>query len=271
MRPFVLAFLFLVVLAGGAFAEVDHILLPYYTSSPLPGAYGSLWATDLAILNDSGETVVLRGYDEKCPLSACETWGATPSGITFFPSLGPWDERSRMLTGVLLQLDPASAADRVEVKLRARDISRQDQDWGAEIPTITESRAPVGHFTILDVPTDSRYRVMLRMYQFHRSPIEARVRFFATPRHVTAPAFHGYPPDVLLAEETVAMTARRDITEFARYPGYAEIQMLTQGHPELLQAERIRIEVTSLTEGVRLWGFVTITNNETQHVTVVSP
>lgn len=268
MRPLFLAVMFLVVLAGSASAEIDHILIPYFSGSPLSGAFGSLWSTELAILNDSGETIVLWGYDERCPLSACVTTGATPPGITFYPS---FPHRETLLNGVLLNVDPASAADRVMVKLRSRDISREDEGWGTEIPTITESGAPRSHFTILDVPTDSRYRVMLRVYQFHPEPISARVRFFSTPRHVSAPAFRGYPPDVLLAEETIAMTARRHVSTWERYPGYAEIQMLTQTHPELLQTERMRIEVTSLTEGVRLWGFVTITNNETQHVTVVSP
>ncbi|HEY0593460.1 MAG TPA: hypothetical protein VGF40_16935 [Thermoanaerobaculia bacterium] len=53
-------------------------------------------------------------------------------------------------------------------------------------------------------------------------------------------------------------------------PGYADLAALVDRHPVLVQSERIRIEVRATDPAVRIWGFATITNNETQHVTVIS-
>jgi hypothetical protein len=33
----------------------------------------------------------------------------------------------------------------------------------------------------------------------------------------------------------------------------------------------VRLEVEPVTEGLRLWAFVTVVHNETQHATVISP
>jgi hypothetical protein len=35
--------------------------------------------------------------------------------------------------------------------------------------------------------------------------------------------------------------------------------------------ERVRLEIEPVTDGLRLWGFVTVVNNETQHATVITP
>jgi len=40
---------------------------------------------------------------------------------------------------------------------------------------------------------------------------------------------------------------------------------------EIQGQDRVRIEVAPLTSGLRLWGFVSVTNNQTQHVTTVVP
>src|SRR5260370_32300719 len=46
---------------------------------------------------------------------------------------------------------------------------------------------------------------------------------------------------------------------------------VTSTLPELQGVDRVRIEITPATDGLRLWAFVSVTNNETQHVTVIAP
>lgn len=35
--------------------------------------------------------------------------------------------------------------------------------------------------------------------------------------------------------------------------------------------DTVRAEIEPLTEGLRYWAFVSVTNNETQHVTTITP
>jgi len=55
-----------------------------------------------------------------------------------------------------------------------------------------------------------------------------------------------------------------------RSPGYAEIGDLSQIAP-LGNASRLAVEVEPLTPGLRIWSFVSVTNNETEHVTIITP
>lgn len=41
--------------------------------------------------------------------------------------------------------------------------------------------------------------------------------------------------------------------------------------PAIAGREPVRVEIEPLTDGLRIWGFVTVTNDVTQHVTVISP
>jgi hypothetical protein len=53
-------------------------------------------------------------------------------------------------------------------------------------------------------------------------------------------------------------------------PGYAQIDFSTR-FPTASQYSRLRIEIEPLAGTTRYWAFVSITNNETQHVTLVTP
>lgn len=262
MRSIVFASLLALSVGSTVLAQSrERILVPFYTETPIEGAYGSRWTTELAVLNNADEPIDIGGYFQGCQFSACVP-EPTPPGITFYPSL--YETR---MQGTFLHIYPDTAAEDVEIHLRGRDLSRQSQDWGSEVPTVPESRAPVGHFTILDVPNDRLYRVMLRLYHLGQGHgAQAYVRFFETLQTRKYPWGVGVTPDRELAQELVTFTAG-SLTE----PGYAELTSMIERHPELAQATRLRIEVESLTPGARIWGLLSITNNETQHVTYVTP
>lgn len=59
-------------------------------------------------------------------------------------------------------------------------------------------------------------------------------------------------------------TACRDAVSCAEHPSYAAVADVTAGLP----SGRVGVQILG---NVPLWAFATITNNETQHVTVVSP
>jgi hypothetical protein len=246
--------------AGLLAQSSERILIPFFTKAPIEGAFGSQWTTELSLLNDSGEDLAIAGYDQGCRLASCPP-ALTPPGITFFPS--PSETR---LQGAYLQIYPADAIEAVKVQLRARDLSRQSLDWGAEVPTIAESRAAVGEFTLLNVPVDPLYRLMLRLYHLGDGEMRAVVRFFEILPTRKYPFGLGVSTDRLIGEEVVTFTPPSPSS-----PGYAQIVDLFDAHPELREAQRLRIDVQSVVDGARIWGLMSVTNNDTQHVTYITP
>jgi hypothetical protein len=46
---------------------------------------------------------------------------------------------------------------------------------------------------------------------------------------------------------------------------------LTAAFPQLASAQLLRIVLDPVSADLRFWAFVSVTNNETQHVTVITP
>ncbi|MGA7614274.1 MAG: hypothetical protein WBX15_03755 [Thermoanaerobaculia bacterium] len=256
-RLAILALLFPLSVFG---QEMERVLIPVFTPTPIDGAYGSEWTTDLAMLNQGSQPILIDGYDQLCHIE-CGPTQPTPPGRTFYPS----SLLRNALHGVFLWVSPPSATRDVAIQLRGRDLSRQSEDWGTEIPTVRESAAPIGTFSILDVPSTPGYRVMLRIYQFADVPLEVGVQFFALNPAQRVP-IGDVNPDPLIAEEVLTLPAGNRLV-----PGYAELPDLAGRHPELATVERYRILVEAIDATPRLWGMVTLTNNATQHITVLSP
>ncbi|HEX2123604.1 MAG TPA: hypothetical protein VHL59_18385, partial [Thermoanaerobaculia bacterium] len=79
-------------------------------------------------------------------------------------------------------------------------------------------------------------------------------------------------PDVLLGELTLTLNAAavRTISGHQVLPAFAEIAGVHAfGSPSGFQ--RLRLDVTPLREGKKIWALVSSTNNQTQHVTILEP
>ena len=91
-----------------------------------------------------------------------------------------------------------------------------------------------------------------------------RVRLFGE-HDVPYPVAHA---DTLIAELTPAFAASS--ASAAPYcPAYAEVAL--SQNPALVSAGRIRIEIVPGDPSQQYWGFVSVTNNTTQEVSVISP
>lgn len=139
--------------------------------------------------------------------------------------------------------------------LRFRDLSRSAENLGSEIPLVGEDEFALRKH-VLDVPTDPRYRATLRVYGDTPQPQSARVRVFS----MTSGA--------LIEDRVFELTgnAAESAQLFPLHPAYAQIDPLT---PTVRgAAERVRIEVSA---DKPLWAMVSVTNNETQQVTTMTP
>jgi hypothetical protein len=257
-----LAFCFAYSSAGAAVNRQDFqvILVPLSFEVEKDGAFGSLWSTEIWLRNLGVTPLPFAQGPPDCRIIC-------PDGPLFtLPAQKTirWrnDISHRLVPGVLLYVEKARA-DELAISLRIRDTSRSLAE-GTEIPVVREPALLPRRITLLNVPIGGDSRSHLRIYDATNAPdTVVRIRLIAEE------------DDVLLREMVVllerGMTA---IAAFSPFPSFAEIQNLGDVLPllqEVTPSQRIRIEIESLVGDRQLWAFASVTHNETQFVTVVSP
>ena len=241
---------------------VQVVLVPVYAIEPIPGVNGSSWTTELWAANWGSDVVGVGGLFWDCFLPQC---GAAPvaPGLTF--SSGP---QSVGLHGALLRFDAARAAE-VGFGLRFRDLSRQATTAGTELPMPRDTAFRSAKFSLLDVPVQGGFRQTLRIYELDGTEREARVDVRLYRSATTFGVPYG-TPDLLLGETTLSLEFQVPGGSVIENPGYTQVTDISSIAP-LGDAESIRIEIEPVTAGLKLWAFVTVIHNETQHATVISP
>lgn len=248
----------------GSPAEADYekVLLPVYLDGTVAGANGTQWRTDFWVRNGGASSVLLAPWE--CPPgSACPAVFPLTKTLVAGESLHnlpvffrpPTANPGRML------FVSRSGAENVAMQLRFADVSRASLNGGTEMPVVREKSFRSGKVSLLNVPLDSRYRLLLRVYDVAHTEARFRVTFYAQA------AGTGNTP-----EHSVELTATsNDTGDFRLSPAYAQYSI-----DQLLQLPRVwpdalRIEIEPLTPGSRFWAFASVTNNDTQLVTLVTP
>jgi hypothetical protein len=171
------------------------------------------------------------------PLSAPAT--ARLGGVLFFPSRG-------------------SSAN-LHFGLLVRDTTRQAEGWGSEIPVIRESEFRTGNIELLNVPVYSRFRQTLRIYNVD-----------SVAGGVVVGIYTMNGRELVLT--TVDLRSSAPCAPFepcaSDEPAFGVIHNLAATFPQIAGEERVRVQVRPNGRG---WAFVSITNNETQQVTTITP
>jgi hypothetical protein len=221
-------------------AFYEPLLIPVHSKGP--GAHGSQWDSDMSIRNDNEHplTAVPNPFYNGC-FPICDTRLMGKTSATFRPP------NAGLATGFVIHL-PRQDSPNVHLNLLVRDLSRQSEALGAEIPVVRENEFYEGPFGVVNVPVDSRFRVAFRVYSID-GPGMMRLVFRSMDGSL--PIFE--PPPVAVPERLL-------------------IGDLIATYPELAGRGPLRIEVVPVTPAHgRFWGFAAVTNNQTQHVTVLSP
>lgn len=254
-RPNRLAVVLLLLSATFSSAADDvwqRYLVPI-TDTQVPGANGSLWRTDLTMLFRADQqltidpdpcnvpiTCIYQNPPLRRPFDAHEYGFALPNrGGQFLHVFGDHDA-SFAMNG------------------RFYDESRLQETAGTELPIVRVEEFRTDGVVLLNIPVAPQYRHTLRIYDGDGRETRVAIRVFAGD------------------ETTPRLSITRDLVPFhptappanPRYPAYDELAL-----GQLLALEGVddlRIEVDPLTEGSRIWAFVSITNNDTHHVTLVS-
>jgi IPT/TIG domain-containing protein len=224
-------------------AFFEPVLFPVAFTGP--GALGSQWHTQIYLRNEN-----------EYPLTVLPLILFNGACASFECYLLP-PARSTQTTSVispngLLAFIPRQAGPSVHLGVLVRDLSRQSEALGTEIPVVREKNLFNAPFELLNVPTDPRFRVALRVYDID-SEVFAYVTIYS-----------------LDSEDALVSTSLQS-TSFN--PGYAQISDLVAAFPRLAGEGPLRIKIDPGVVGGphALWGFVSVTNNVTQHVTTIAP
>lgn len=233
--------------------DYARYLIPI-TLDQVRGGRGSLWVSELTVMNGSEHHVTLVA--PWCASLAC----LPPSYPPNFDAREEVSARADGGDGAFVYV-PHGVRAEVGMQLRVRDVSRVAEGWGTDIPVV-----PHDDFAqiveIVDVPTDSRYRAHLRIYG-ESNAHAARISVF--------------PPDSDTPTEvrTVALQPAVRVGEFVRHPAYILVDAFSDASRAL---PYVRIRVEGLPQSPRddtfawsTWAMVSLTNNETQQVTLVTP
>lgn len=238
--------------------DYDRYLIPV-TTVELPGANGSLWSTEWIIRNSTDRTFSMIWHS--CPpnVSPCPGNEMPAQTTTSRQILPRGDGTDGAYVYVPKPMTPA-------MSLRVRDLSRNAQSFGTELPIVRNSDYR-SRMEFLDIPTGGNYRATLRAYGPSEAPHYVHVSVFAEP---SGQLIEQYQVELSGVVHAVP-------EEFPRHPSYAQLDPLTPA--VRAAAERVRIVVYSEAWWSAIsppppwpaYAFVTITNNETQQVTAVTP
>lgn len=238
----------------------ERLLIPI-TGTQTPGAYGSVWTTELWAHNQGDDVIFLRPTFACSGLPICtlntpiEPGGAIRIDLPGVPDGLP---PGRILTATSAD-GTAAASDALFINLRVRDESRTDSSMGIEIPIVRADDLFTTPLTLLNIPGDELFRHTLRIYDIDNKASSFRIRLYASDTGEELPS------------QTIVLTvnqhdfAENDPTSYA--PSAAQLD-LRQNIP--IGNKRYHLTIEPL-QPSNYWAFISITNNETQEVTLVTP
>jgi hypothetical protein len=246
--------------------QYTRVLVPVVIGTPTPGALGSMWTTEFVITNSAPASVsVFPLFLGGVTCDACTGSVLSPNSTArpFIQTDVPGNR------GTFLYVD-RGLVTQVAMSLRVRDLSRALETYGTSIPVVQEDRFVARTLTINDIPATSEFRQTLRIYGLDTgdaTPVIVRL-FGRRPASSDNP--FGETVDVLLGERMFILSTVPSPSTYPTRPAFLEIGGLdplggAQGYPTT------RIDVIPASEGKRLWAFVSVTNNTTQHVTALEP
>jgi hypothetical protein len=247
--------------------QYARVLVPVVIGTPTPGAQGSIWTTDFVITNSAPASAsVFPLFLGGVMCDAC-TGPALSANSTARPFIQTDVPGNR---GTFLYVD-RGLVTQVAMSLRVRDLSRALETYGTSIPVVQEDRFVARTLTINDIPTSAEFRQTLRIYGLDvadATPVIVRL-YGRSPASSDNP--YGETVDTLLGERTFMLsTVPSQSSQYPTRPAFLEI-----GGLDILGGAKgfltTRIDVIPASEGKRLWAFVSVTNNTTQHVTALEP
>jgi hypothetical protein len=240
----------------GQASDWSRILLPVIMDET-PGANGALWKAELTGLID--DTEGLRHDPSGC--GGREDPCATP------PLKRAFDMRQQdfIVTqghAQFIYVDKPHA-HQFHVTTRVYDANREDETAGAFVPSARDEDFSEDGFALIGIPVATQFRSALRIYDYDaHEGAEVLVELYGDD-DAEPFASNVYTLDAGPFPQTFTTA------QLPAQPALALIDLTPLVGPATY--ERFRVSVRPVTPGLRLWGIVSITNNETHHVSVLTP
>ena len=233
---------------GGVPPDYERVLLPTFTP-PVHGAFGSEFHTDLRISNRGTGKVSFYGLQARCPFQVCDE---IPADVPFHVEGGEEIEpddvvyRGNPAKFIWMKKDPGAA---MTMSLRVHDVTRADLNFGTEIPIVKDDEWVNNRIVFVGVPSDPRFRNTLRIYgQFpftalvkvgNREAVRVPMSLTNTMFEVPYGVFSDFPSDT------------------------GPVRVTIDAVDDLLQP------IAAM--DVPMWAMITVTNNETQAISTITP
>jgi hypothetical protein len=226
-------------------AFFESVLFPAAVSGA--GAYGALWETRIGLR--SGPTILTSPVDTLFHGHCVEPCDARPAADSTVVVTGVHRPRG------WIEYVPRQSSASVWFSERVANLSPGKDNGDTSIPVAREQDMLERTFWLVDVPNEAGSRIAMRMYSIDgQATARVVVRSLTNDSHVIGAAF----------DFTVtAVDGTFDLAE-------ATIGDLVARNPRLSGLGPLMISVTPEANR-RLWAFVSVTNNETGHVTIVAP
>jgi hypothetical protein len=234
--------------------EWSRILLPLI-GADVPGGGNALWRTEVTALisNDTPFEIQPVGC-EPCPPSV-------------LPVRRPFDVYGQGLAGFLpngigqfLYVHPADEA-KLHLNARVYDVARTAETAGSEIPIARGNDFTSSPVSLLGIPVAPQYRHTLRVYDLDgHAGGQVLIRFYAGSNTL--------PQATIRRNLSVPLGARTTVAGLPTHPGVIQLEI---GQViQLAGIQTLRVDIEPVTPGLKLWSFVSVTNNDTHHVTTFS-
>lgn len=246
---------------NGPEAQYERVLLPVWLKDTVPGAQGTQWRTDFWLRNNGQDGARIAAWNcppaHACPPIFPLTYNLLPDHSLHNSPAFSTEPRNN--PSQLLYIANEDAAD-VAMSLRVADVSRSSLNAGTDVPVIREDELLTGTAQLFEVPMDDKaFRVLLRVYDLTHTSSTFLVRLYAQSAD-PAPVAGTYSVTVVTPQSGL----------FRTEAAYGQLQLSDLAANGALPPV-VRVEIVPLTAGSRYWTFVSLTNNETQLVTLVTP
>ena len=260
-------------------SEYEKILLPVYGGAS--GANGAMWRTRFLLRNDGDAPLDVFPLTPTCLSSSLcyMTMRAYPAfpprqtGYSVTPFIsGSWGVGTSSPSGAFLYVE-RSRAQQLSANYVVADYARNPVRE-THLPLVRESEFFTGTRSIVSMPVSVYARTALRIYDLDSRPTsEVIVRFYDAVESISpSPTVRKFGE----VRVTLSYDAAADACGFsfgcppdiAYHPGYGEISNLLAAVPAIYDARNVRIEIEPVTEGLRYWPMVTITDDFTNFVSI---
>jgi hypothetical protein len=228
--------------------QFDRVLLPVFVPA-VRGAFGSEFRTTLHAAMVPGASLPVFGAQPACAPVMCIGWTETTPVLFEAGSIPRLTENGTPGRFLYVRKPYGSL---LSLTLRAADITRSAQTLGTEIPVARERDFAEAMIVLPGVPMDARYRNTLRIYAPYETSVWVNIEGSS-------------------GSASVPLTKRNPADPFE--PAYAEFSDFpTDGITRrvVVIAASVRGPSPPIYLGP-IWAFISVTNNETQMITTITP